>query len=218
MPGMNATQYDFCEELPSSIAGRIFAHSGPECDWDNPEILLGGVTVELRNAQGQLIRTTTTNADGEYRFDNLEHGEYQVRELQPAGYFDGEERVGTAGGVLSGIDSIVSINLHAGTNATQYDFCEELPSSIAGRIFAHSGPECDWDNPEVRLAGVKVELRNEHGHVIATTTTNANGEYRFDNLEHGVVPGPRVPAGRIFRWRRARRHRGRRSGWQRYDT
>jgi protocatechuate 3,4-dioxygenase beta subunit len=183
---VNATQYDFCEELPASIRGRVIAHSGQECDFDNPQVLLAGVVIELRDGAGNLVATTTTDENGEYIFENLEHGEYQVHEIQPAGYYDGEERVGTAGGLLDGIDTIFNIHLEAGMHATQYDFCEELPASIRGRVSAHTDEECDFDQPEILLAGVVIELRDGAGHVVATTTTDENGEYVFEDLEHGV--------------------------------
>jgi serine-aspartate repeat-containing protein C/D/E len=195
-PGMHATQYDFCEELPASISGRVQAHAGEECDFDHPQILLKGVTIELRDAQGRLVATTTTDKNGEYHFDNLAPGEYKVHEIQPVGYFDGEERVGTAGGELDGIDTIFDIHLEPGMHATQYDFCEELPASISGRVQAHSGEECDFDHPEVLLSGVVIQLRDAAGHIVATTTTNANGEYHFEGLVHGVYQVHEIqPAG-----------------------
>jgi protocatechuate 3,4-dioxygenase beta subunit len=182
---VNATQYDFCEELPASIRGRVIAHSGPECDFDNPEVLIEGVVIDLLDAEGNIIATTTTNANGAYRFDGLAHGEYRVHEHQPAGYFDGEERVGTAGGQLDGIDTIFDIRLEPGTNATRYDFCEELPASIRGRVSAHTDEECDFDHPEILLEGVVIELRDAAGNLLATTTTDEHGEYAFEGLEHG---------------------------------
>jgi len=38
-----------------------------------------GVVVELLDAAGKLLRTTTTDSNGYYRFDNLPAGQYQVR-------------------------------------------------------------------------------------------------------------------------------------------
>ena len=40
---------------------------------------LSGVTVDLRDAEGNLIATTTTGSDGRYVFDNLQAGTYQVQ-------------------------------------------------------------------------------------------------------------------------------------------
>jgi len=298
--GDDGVNYNFGELRPSSIRGRVHAHSGPECDFDNPEILLEGVVIELRDANGSVIDTTTTDVNGAYRFDNLAPGRYSIHEVQPEGFFDGDQRVGTAGGRDDGIDSILNIVLLSGTDGVNYDFCEHvgvmlsgnvyhdrsndgvfdrateegiagvviqlldengndtglrattdatgfykfnnlaagkyavvevhpsgwldgidtpgnlggiaasspgdaismvminwgengteynfgelLPGSIAGRVHAHTGPECDFDNPEILLEGVVIELRDANGSVIDTTTTDVNGAYRFDNLAPG---------------------------------
>ncbi|HBH54383.1 MAG TPA: hypothetical protein DDY91_21060, partial [Planctomycetaceae bacterium] len=40
----------------------------------------------------------TTDANGAYSFGNLRPGSYQITQTQPAGYLDGQETVGSAGG------------------------------------------------------------------------------------------------------------------------
>jgi protocatechuate 3,4-dioxygenase beta subunit len=191
--GQTGVEYNFGELLPGSISGRIHAHSGPDCDFDNPEILLEGVRVDLLDAQGNLLASTTTNAAGEYRFNGLRPGTYGIREHQPSGYFDGGERIGSAGGAkhdVAGDKGVLysvftGINITSDLDAVQYDFCEKLPASIAGRVHAHSGPDCDFENPEFLLAGVRIDLLDVEGALIATTTTDANGEYRFEGLPDG---------------------------------
>ncbi|MEX0613758.1 MAG: SdrD B-like domain-containing protein, partial [Pirellulales bacterium] len=187
--GDHAVEYNFGELLPGSIRGRVIAHSGPECDFDNPEVLLAGVRIDLLDASGNFIRFTLTKANGEYEFNGLAPGIYQVREHQPAGYFDGEERIGTAGGTVHDVADVFSIftgiNITSDLDAIQYDFCEELPASIRGRVSAHTDEECDFDHPEILLEGVIIELRDAQGNLVATTTTDANGEYLFEGLEHG---------------------------------
>jgi serine-aspartate repeat-containing protein C/D/E len=183
--GQQLVDYEFCELPPGSIAGRVIAHSGPECDFDHPQILLAGVQIDLLDGSGNLIATTFTDAKGEYSFTSLPPGTYRVYEHQPDGYFDGEERIGSIGGALIANDTIGNIVLAAAVDGIQYDFCEELPASIAGRVQAHTDEECDFDHPEILLEGVTIELRDSAGNLVATTTTDANGEYRFDGLQAG---------------------------------
>ena len=183
--GQRLVDYEFCELPPGSISGRVIAHSGPECDFDNPQILLAGVQIDLLDGSGNVLATKFTDAKGEYSFTDLAPGTYRVHEHQPAGYFDGEERIGSIGGVLTSNDMIGSIVLAAAVDGIHYDFCEELPASIAGRVSAHTDEECDFDHPEILLEGVTIELRDGDGNLVATTTTDANGEYRFDGLQSG---------------------------------
>src|SRR5947207_542387 len=85
---------------------------------------MAGVVMHLLDAQGHVIATTQTNANGDYSFVNLEPGTYGVREEQPAGYYDGDEHPGSAGGVVSENDVISEIGLGSGVAAVHYDFCE----------------------------------------------------------------------------------------------
>ena len=180
-----AQEYNFGELLPALISGRVHASTDGDCSFDDPDILLAGVKIDLLDETGSVIATTFTDSDGEYLFTGLAPGVYQVFEHQPDGYFNGDRRVGTAGGQLTGTDTISQIVLTSGLIATRYDFCEHTPGSIAGFVMASNGPDCDFDNPEILLEGVQIDLMNAQGMVVATTYTDSNGRYRFDGLDAG---------------------------------
>ena len=182
----DATGYDFCEILPSSISGRVSADLDGDCQYDPGEPLLEGVTVHLLDSQGNRIATTQTDADGEYEFANLTPGTYGVEEIQPEGYFDGSEKVGSEGGSLLAPDSIVDVTLIGGTHAVNYDFCEVIPASIGGRVIVDADGDCKYDPGETLLEGVTIQLFDSSGTLVATTTTNAAGRYELTNLRPGT--------------------------------
>ena len=183
-----------------------------ECDFDNPQMVLSGVTIELHDASGKLIATTQTDENGRYIFTNLRPGQYTVHEIQPANYFSDDDRVGTAGGQMDDTNTISHIVLGSAVAAIHYDFCEVLPSSIAGQVQAHGSGDCDFDNPEQVLSGVTIQLLDSTGKVIATTTTDVNGRYRFDNLPEGQYAIHEVQPAGYYQRRHARRHGRRRDG------
>ena len=59
-----------CDQAPLQIGNRIWADSNDNGVQDAGEPAIGGVTVHLYDALGNLIGTTTTNADGTYLFDD----------------------------------------------------------------------------------------------------------------------------------------------------
>jgi len=208
-PGVAAKNYNFGELVPASITGRVHADLIENCVADPGEPLLAGVTIHLVDAAGAPVATTTTDADGRYLFENLMPGGYTVIEVQPAGYFDGPEKVGSVGGYLDGNDRIAGIALGSGTAAVEYNFCELVPASISGYVF-QDGPtiklafgEVPPDPATVRdgqltpddvpIAGVSLRLGDASGALLLdaseqpiTTKTDARGYYEFTNLRPGV--------------------------------
>jgi protocatechuate 3,4-dioxygenase beta subunit len=187
--GHDGVEYNFGELLPGSIRGRVHADDGPDCNFDDPHHMLEGVQIDLLDAIGNVIDTTYTNAEGEYEFTGLAPGTYGVREHQPEEYFDGGERIGSLGGTKGDVGEVFSffagIVVGSDQHGVQYDFCEKPPASISGRVHADEHEECDYEEPEFLLSGVVIELLDAQGNVVATTTTNAAGEYRFDGLRAG---------------------------------
>jgi protocatechuate 3,4-dioxygenase beta subunit len=183
--GIHGMHYDFCELEPSSLSGYVHVDQDGDCMFDPGEPPLAGVVIHLLNGNGQIVGTTTTNAQGYYEFDNLAPGTYGVIEEQPAGYFNGGNEVGSAGGIL-GVDTVTQIDLLPGIDGVHYDFCEVEPASISGYVHIDKDGDCMFDEGEPPLAGVVIQLLDANNSVVATTTTNAEGFYKFADLEPGT--------------------------------
>lgn len=198
--GVNLIEYDFCELEPSSIAGKVFVDNDGDCVHE-PEIgerPLAGVTIRLHDADGRIIATQLTNADGTYRFDNLRPGTYRVSEVQPEGFFQGGTVVGSGGGVILADDIIGEILLGANQRFVNYDFCEQEPAQISGTVYVDNDGDCVYEPTagERPLPGVEIQLFDQAGNLVATTTTNAQGQYSFTDLKPGEYQVREVqPAG-----------------------
>ncbi|MFL5328736.1 MAG: SdrD B-like domain-containing protein [Gemmataceae bacterium] len=84
---------------------------------------VAGVTVQLRNAGNAVIATATTDAAGVYTIIGVVPGTYSLVEIQPAGYTDGLDAAGSAGGTV-GNDTISNVPIAAGVRLTGYTFGE----------------------------------------------------------------------------------------------
>jgi len=183
--GMHGIHYDFGEILPSSIAGNVYEDADGDCVRDPGEVSISNVLIELLDGSGTVVASTQTNSLGNYQFDNLRPGTYTLRETQPVGYLHGGQKAGSEGGNDSVADLISAIALGSGVQALRYDFCEQKPASLEGKVFADLDEDCILDPEESPIEGVRIELLNSQGQVVRTTLTNANGDYRFE----GLVPG-----------------------------
>jgi len=191
--GDDGIEYNFGELRPVSINGRV-SITTPEGECVEPSDPryrgLAGVTIHLFDSQGNLIRTTTTNAQGAYSFANLRPGVYSVVEVQPQGYLDGADDLGTVAGQPNGVvpanDRFAGIKLASGQNGIEYNFCEHEPASISGHVWFDRDDDGQRESGENGIANVTVQLLDAAGNVVATDQTDANGFYRFDNLLGGI--------------------------------
>ncbi|QDU89881.1 Serine-aspartate repeat-containing protein D precursor [Pirellulimonas nuda] len=183
--GDNGLEYNFGELLAGSIAGRVGASNGPDCNFDNPDIPLEGVRIDLLDQNGAFIRSTTTDSQGRYKFEGLKPGSYQVKEHQPEGYYDGGERAGTAGGQVSN-DLITAIAIGSAVNAVNYDFCEKVGADLSGYVYHDRSDDGVYDPSETPIAGVTLKLlRSDGTDTGQRAVTNSQGYYQFTNLDAG---------------------------------
>jgi len=185
--GTQAEQYNFCEVPPGSLSGHVYVDHDQDGIRDAGESPIPGTVIELRDENGALVSTTQTDVNGFYSFGELPPGTYTLHEIQPSGYFDGLDTPGTAGGTADNPgDTIRTIVLTAGAEASDYNFGEVAPASISGQVHADLDGDCVLDPDESPLAGVQIQLLNSQGQVIQTTTTDSDGRYEFDNLAPGT--------------------------------
>ena len=192
VPAGGLTGVDF-GETTGSLAGRVYVDADASGGFSAGDSGLGSATVTLTgtDTNGAAVnRTETTAADGSYRFDGLLAGTYRVNETQPAGYADGADSLGSAGGVNTANDEFSAIGLGTGAQATGYDFGETLSTApgtgaIGGTAFRDRNQDGALGAAEPGLGGVTVELRDSGNALVATTTTAADGSYLFT----GITPG-----------------------------
>lgn len=184
--GQVLVEYNFCEMPPATLSGMVFSDPNHDGEFNDGDMELAGVVVQLLNDLDEVIATTSTDASGQYKFENLAPGIYSVRELQPDGYFHGGQTAGSGGGDAFTDDLIAFIFVSAGENYVDYNFYEVPPATLEGTVFSDPNEDCILDTGATPLAGVTVDLLNGFDEVMATQTTNSQGKYRFQNLAPGV--------------------------------
>ena len=189
--GDDGVEFNFGELRPASISGTVHADANGDCvfnpaDGDEP---LAGVRLVLLNEAGEVVGRTVTDENGDYSFDDLPPGTYSVRETTPEGFVDGDESVGTIAGetIGSALDDILSgIVLSSGDSAVNYDFCEHIPAQLKGTVYHDRNDNGVQDDGEEGIGGVVIELFDTDGNLVASTTTDAAGDYCFEDLIAGT--------------------------------
>jgi len=141
--GVPNTAVDFGYRGTASLAGSVYLdlnnnglRGGTEPGIQGVSVTLSG-TNDLGNA---VTYTATTAADGSYSFTGLHDGVYTITETtEPAGFTDGTDVVGTAGGTLGTTpDRITTINLGPSVAGTGYLFGEIFTPTVAKTIISTS--------------------------------------------------------------------------------
>ena len=197
--GQQGENYNFGER-GSSIQGTVYSDLNDNGLQEPNEAGIPDVEIQLTGTDinGQIVtRTTYTIINGQYIFDNLPLPDaqgYQLLELQPEQIDDGKDSLGSLGGTLSNdlmTDIVFATHL---TQAMEYNFGELLqnPAKISGTVWLDSNHN-RLEDDGVGLSGWTVELivsrddpkDNSNITVIATLTTDSEGNYLFDGLSPG---------------------------------
>ena len=166
------------------IKGTIYRDGNRSGALDTDEKLYEGVTVNLVDADGTVVATTTTDADGSYSFDKLPAGTYSVTVVQD-GPIAGLEQTGDPDDTKDNASEPITLN-NVNPSTTDVNFGYIADNSLSGTVYRDDSRNGDQDGTEPGYSGVTVQLLDASGNVVATTTTDANGTYSFSKLPDGT--------------------------------
>jgi len=160
---------------------------------DEDESGIEDFTIHLYNENDTLTRTTKTGAGGFYLFTGITPGTYRLQCVQRLGYQISPQNRGSDATRDSDVDSANCqtpwITLAAGAYETGWDmgmYTLERSGIIRNRVWFDTNQNGRLERGESGISGILVDLYNIRNELLWTQRTNANGEYRFYDLEHGT--------------------------------
>ena len=159
-------------EAPASIAGTVWLDADRDGEIGDDEERKAGWTLRLLDANGDVVASTVTDANGDYLFEGLVPAEYTVEFFNESGVFIDSEQ--TLGPIVSG--QTILLPLPVDPSGIVYDSIERVP-----------------------VGGVMLNLVNASGDLVDEAclrelqqgqVTTADGLYAFD-----VLPGADASCG-----------------------
>ncbi|MEW6427154.1 MAG: SdrD B-like domain-containing protein, partial [Thermodesulfobacteriota bacterium] len=174
----------------AALGDRVWNDANNNGVQDNGETGIAGATVNLRDCSGALIATTTTDANGNYLFAGLAPGSYTVDFVNPDGSVWARSTADAGGDDSLDSDAGATgmtgcYTLAAGESNLTVDAGFYKKAALGDRVWNDANNNGVQDNGETGIAGATVNLRDCSGALIATTTTDANGNYLFAGLAPG---------------------------------
>jgi hypothetical protein len=145
-------------------------------DADEPG--LAGVTIRLTDASN-VVRTTTTDTSGAFSFANVAAGAYVVSEVVPNGFM---QTAPAAPGTFA-------ITVTSGQPIGPLLFGNRMTQgtgSISGRKILDFDGNGVFDGNDRGFEGIVFELRDSNGALVATTTSDAQGNFMFRDVPLGT--------------------------------
>ena len=194
----NVTKIDFAFVKPVSLGNFVWFDANKDGIQDADEVGVAGVTVTLDgqldmdvvvDADGNLVKPLTTDANGKYVFTNLLPSDYGVTFTFPFGYY---ETVRTAGADRS-VDSDGAqtwLRLKQGQDDMTVDLGLIADGTIGDTLFwdVDNNGGSEPSGADKPLAGVTVKLTYTTPAGVEktlTTVTDENGKYSFKDLAPG---------------------------------
>ncbi len=152
-----------------------------------------------------LVTTVSTDASGNYLFQDVDPGNYIVVEVQPVDLVDvsDEDEDTTHAGdpdpqdSNTAVDNEIGVQLNSGESDTGNSFVDENQGSISGSVLEDTDGDGVGDEPQTSVTVTLYEDTDGDGVLdtgepeVTTTTTDANGDYLFEDLSPGdyvVIP------------------------------
>ncbi|MFZ4058874.1 MAG: SdrD B-like domain-containing protein, partial [Ferruginibacter sp.] len=191
--GITNNTYDFGFYKGNGLGDFVWLDDNTNGIQDAGEPGIANVTVRLRNSStNAILATTTTDNNGAYFFyDPEQYGTntYNIEFVTPVGY------VATAAnqGVNDAKDSdpintrINGVNVPSGVWNHTFDAGFVKVGSIGDKVWNDTDRDGVQDAGEVGIAGITVSLYNASNALVATTVTDALGNYLFANLPVSIA-------------------------------
>ncbi|MFC0309905.1 SdrD B-like domain-containing protein [Gallibacterium trehalosifermentans] len=152
--------------VPGAVEGKLFDDYNFSGQPDGSEKGIENVTVRLLKADNSIVATTQTDKSGNYRFADIDQGQYKVvfGELANGAHYSDSNTYPVQ----------VNVQQTSRVNVATYQL-----ATVSGTAWYDENRDQQLTSEDNLLTDLTVQLLNTQGEVVATTTTDERGQYSF---------------------------------------
>ena len=182
VPGNNSSSASIT--VKHRLSGKVYYDANESSSFDNGEDPFKDITVELLGADGSVVATTTTDADGNYSFTDLDAATYTVK-VTKAGELAELTQTEDPDGTKDNASGAITLNADNPVREN-VNFGYIKKHAISGKVYLDQNRDKTKNTGDIDLSGVTVNLLDKDGNVVGTTTTDKDGNYSFTGLNDGT--------------------------------
>ena len=182
VPGNNSSSASIT--VKHRLSGKVYYDANESSSFDNGEDPFKDITVELLGADGNVVATTKTDADGNYSFTGLDAGTYTVK-VTKAGEIAELTQTEDPDGTKDNASGAITLNANNPVREN-VNFGYIKKHAISGNVYLDQNRDKTKNTGDIDLSGVTVKLLDKDGNVVGTTTTDKDGNYSFTGLNDGT--------------------------------
>ena len=174
-----------------NLGDKVWIDADEDGSQGDSENGLEGVKVILKGIN-MSDKETTTDANGNYKFEGLKNGEYKVTFEIPEGYEatksdqgDDDAKDSDGASVDVTINDANNDTIDFGLIKKETSTPEDKTYTLGDRVWVDENKDGIQDDSEKGLKDVTVKLTGGDLTEEKTTTTDENGNYKFEGLKNG---------------------------------
>ena len=193
--GINAGLQEDISNLKGSMNGQVWLDVNANGLIDDAELGIENIAVILRDDTNSTVAQTATNSEGNYSFTDLEAGLYYVA-FERQSYFFSDPKLGGNSDLDSevlnttdGFTGLYIVNVGDevhGVNAGMYTEIPARETFISGSVWLDKNVNGLIDADEAGIENIIVTLYDDTNTEVSFATTDAEGYYKFHNLDAGM--------------------------------